>query len=353
MDFKNWKTAVSPNTVYLGDPSTADWVASGEPKQYDTSQAMLTMAQGSFGTVLSSTVYMWYGNVKARLKTSRGKGVVTAFILFSDVQDEIDYEWVGVNLEQSQTNYYSLGNPTYTNGGNSTMTNSYDNFHDYEINWTPDKIDWIIDGNVTRTKKRSDTYNSTSHSWDFPQTPSRVQFSLWPAGDPKNPPGTVNWAGGNIDWNSPEMETDYYFAIVDSVEIKCYNAKTAPGTNKNKSYTYSSTLGTNDTVIDGNSDTVLGSFLATGKDMKQGKGQSTDGAQTVPGGGSPGQDHSGTTPSSSSSGTNGDVATCNPRDWNQKCGSSQAASGTGKSAPNKAGASVAALVLAGVFALCL
>lgn len=139
---------------------------------------------------------------------------------------------------------------------------------------------------------------------------------------------------------------------MDSVEIKCFNAKNPPGTNKNKSYTYKSTVGTNDTVVDGNSDTVLGSFLATGQDMKKGKGESTDGQQTIPGGGSPGQDHSGSTPSSSSSPTNGDASTCNPREWNQKCGD-QAAAGTGKSAANKAGASVVALVLAGVFALCL
>lgn len=228
MDFKDWKKSVSPNTVYLGDPSMADWVSSGEPRQYNTSQAMLTMAQGSFGTVLSSTVYMWYGNVKARVKTSRGKGVVTAFILFSDVQDEIDYEWVGNNLEQTQTNFYSLGNPTYTNGGNSSMTNSYDNFHEYEIDWTPDQINWIIDGDVKRTKKRSDTWNATSQSWDFPQTPSRVQFSLWPAGDPKNPPGTVNWAGGYIDWNSPEMETDYYFAMWTRSRSSASTPRTLP-----------------------------------------------------------------------------------------------------------------------------
>lgn len=72
---------------------------------------LLTMPRGSVGTVLSSTAYMWYGNVKARMKTSRGRGVVTAFILFSDVKDEIDYEWVGVDLETSQTNFYFQGIP--------------------------------------------------------------------------------------------------------------------------------------------------------------------------------------------------------------------------------------------------
>jgi hypothetical protein len=93
---------------YLGDADKADWVAQGEPVAYKDN-LLLTMPKDSVGTVLASTAYMWYGNVKARLKTSRGRGVVTAFILLSDVKDEIDYEFVGVDLETAQTNYYFQG----------------------------------------------------------------------------------------------------------------------------------------------------------------------------------------------------------------------------------------------------
>lgn len=110
MDFKNIKKTVAPNNMYLGDPSKADWVSSGEPAQLND-YGLLTMGENSYGTVLSSTRYMWYGNVKARMKTSRGRGVVTAFILFSDVKDEIDFEWVGVDLQTTQTNYYFQGIP--------------------------------------------------------------------------------------------------------------------------------------------------------------------------------------------------------------------------------------------------
>jgi len=95
---------------YLGDASKTDWVSQGEPV-INNGNLLLTMPKDSVGTVLSSTVYMWYGTVKARIKTSRSAGVVTAFILFSDVKDEIDYEWVGTQLETSQTNYYFQGIP--------------------------------------------------------------------------------------------------------------------------------------------------------------------------------------------------------------------------------------------------
>lgn len=95
---------------YLGDPSKADWVGQGEPLLYD-GHVLLTMPPKSVGTVLATTTYMWYGSVKAKMKTSRGRGVVTAFILFSDVKDEIDYEFVGVDLHTAQTNYYFQGIP--------------------------------------------------------------------------------------------------------------------------------------------------------------------------------------------------------------------------------------------------
>ena len=72
---------------------------------------LLTMAKDTVGTVLATSTYMWYGSVTAKLKTSRGRGVVTAFILLSDVKDEIDYEYVGVDLKTAQTNYYFQGIP--------------------------------------------------------------------------------------------------------------------------------------------------------------------------------------------------------------------------------------------------
>lgn len=99
---------------YLGDPTKADWVAQGTPLPH-SGNVLLTMPPNSVGTVLASTVYMWYGNVKARIKTGRDAGVVTAFILLSDVKDEIDFEWVGTELDIAQTNYYFQGIPDCKN----------------------------------------------------------------------------------------------------------------------------------------------------------------------------------------------------------------------------------------------
>jgi beta-glucanase (GH16 family) len=104
----NTLNGIVPNTQYLGDASKADWVSSGTPLSYNNS-VLLTMSEGTVGTLLASTHYVWYGKTTAKFTTSAGAGVVTAFILLSDVKDEIDFEFVGVELSSAQTNFYSQG----------------------------------------------------------------------------------------------------------------------------------------------------------------------------------------------------------------------------------------------------
>jgi beta-glucanase (GH16 family) len=379
---------------YLGDPSKADWVSQGEPLLYN-GNVLLTMPPHSVGTVLASSTYMWYGNVKAKVKTSRGAGVVTAFILLSDVKDEIDYEWVGTDLTVAQTNYYFQGIPdcefpsfliparcTYEsasnasqdqNSGNITgLTDTYNGFHDYEIRWTPDEITWLVDGKVGRTKKRSDTWNATANQWNFPQSPARVQLSIWPGGADTNAQGTIDWAGGPIDWNSDDIKNyGYDFATFGQVEVECYNATSAPGTNLHTSYTFNDARGTNDTIVDGEKGTVLKSFSGTGLDMDAGgSSPSAGGSSTqtspsgpvasVPGGtaagpgSAPGQagNGSGSDGGNGSGSSTGGSAPCQATGFSQNCGGS-GSSGNGnggKSAGVRVqgtmGASALAVVLA-------
>ena len=108
----NTMNGIEQDTKYLGNASTAQWVASGTPKQFSdggTEVVLLTMPENSVGTLLASTQYVWYGKISATLKTSRTQGVVTAFIMLSDVKDEIDFEFVGYNTSQAQSNFYWQG----------------------------------------------------------------------------------------------------------------------------------------------------------------------------------------------------------------------------------------------------
>ncbi|WEW58918.1 putative glycosidase CRH2 [Emydomyces testavorans] len=258
---------VAPNTKYLGDASKADWVSSGQPLSNDGT-LLLTMAPNTVGTLLAHNHYMWYGKASAKLKTSRGRGVVTAFILLSDVKDEIDFEFIGVDLNTAQTNYYFQGITDYTNGKNASASDTFSKFHTYEIDWTPDSITWSIDGTPVRVKKRSETFNTTSNQYAYPQTPARVQLSLWPAGLPSNGEGTINWAGGLVDWNYEDVKNHgYYYAIFDEVTIQCYDPPKNAKVEGSKSYIFTDAKGTEDTVKITDKDTALKSFLGNGRNM--------------------------------------------------------------------------------------
>ena len=100
---------VQANTYYLGDADDKNWVSSGMPVVYNDEAILLTMAPDTVGTLLMSSHYVWYGKISATMTTSQGQGVVTAFIMMSDVKDEIDFEFIGVDLENAQSNYYFQG----------------------------------------------------------------------------------------------------------------------------------------------------------------------------------------------------------------------------------------------------
>ena len=93
---------------YLGDSTKNDWVVDGKTA-IAGNNLLLTMAPRSFGTVMASSTYVWYGKVSVTMKTSRGNGAVSAFILMSDTKDEIDFEWIGDDLAKTESNYYHQG----------------------------------------------------------------------------------------------------------------------------------------------------------------------------------------------------------------------------------------------------
>jgi hypothetical protein len=240
-----------------------------------------------------------------------------------------------------------------TNSGNITApSDTYENFHDFEIRWTPERIEWVIDGEVGRTQKKSDTWNETTNQWDYPQTPARVQLSIWPGGADTNAQGTIDWAGGKIDWDSEDIRRDkYYYATVAEVEIECYQTNNPPGTNKGTSYTYKDAKGTNDTVVDGDASTVLKSLLGSGIDMEKELPEDDNGetSEVIPGlsGGGPGTNGqaAGGSDGSSGTGTDGNQATgtdiaptCTATGFNQDCsnpaGASSGGSGNGNGNTN-------------------
>lgn len=70
---------VTVSNEYLGDSDSYGFTYSGYPAVSDD-MLFITMPNQTSGTVLASTKYIWYGNVKVTMKSSRGRGVVTAFM---------------------------------------------------------------------------------------------------------------------------------------------------------------------------------------------------------------------------------------------------------------------------------
>lgn len=134
---------------------------------------------------------------------------------------------MGGDTTQVQTNYFGKGDTTtYDRGTYVPVATPQETFHTYTIDWTKDAVTWSIDGAVVRTL----TYNDAKGGTRFPQTPMRLRLGSWAGGDPSNPKGTIEWAGGLTDYSAGP-----YTMYVKSVRIE--NANPA------ESYTYSDNSG--------------------------------------------------------------------------------------------------------------
>ncbi|KAF8918651.1 glycoside hydrolase family 16 protein [Mucidula mucida] len=242
---------LSNSTYYDGNSSAYDWVVD-KGAIFNTNSSggelALVLTEDNGGTRLSSTKYLHYGTVTATLKTGRWAGVVTAFITMSDIKDEIDWEFPGTATTEAQTNYFWQGVvPLDTHGTTvKDLSDTYTNYHDYTIDWQPETLTFSIDGNVVRTIQQSDTVQDGVTT--YPSTPSRIQLSLWPAGINSSAPGTVQWAGGMIDWSDPDYTSaGHFYALVKSVQIKCGDPQ-APGENIT-SYVYGTNSSTDTPAI--------------------------------------------------------------------------------------------------------
>ena len=228
------------------------------------------------------------------------------------------------------------------------------------IDWKPDTLTWSVDGTVARTLKKSETFNKTDNTYHYPQTPSRVQLSLWPAGISKNGKGTVDWAGGLIDWTSPDYtKNKYYYAMYNEVDIECYDPPSdAASTSGDKSYVYKDNKVLESSVAVTDDSTVLKSLLGTGTNMDKDlpgqdgdKPKSSDVA-TIPGlsGAGPGTD--GTRgDSGTSGGSSGDGSQTNSANGASNTGVGGFVQGDQKGSDAPAGVVMAGSMLAGMMSL--
>lgn len=80
------------------------------------------------------------------------------------------------------------------------MSTPQDTFQTYTVDWTSERIEFIIDGVTVRTLAYDDPL--TVGGKNYPQTPMRLKLGNWCGGCAGEPEGTVEWAGGNTTFDN-------------------------------------------------------------------------------------------------------------------------------------------------------
>ncbi|KAI1410763.1 glycoside hydrolase family 16 protein [Hypoxylon sp. FL1857] len=180
--------------------------ADGTKLTYDSNGAVFTINKETDAPTITSTKYIFFGKIDVQVQAAPGTGVVTSFVLQSDDLDEIDWEWLGGDKAQVQTNYFGKGDTTtYDRGAYHPVSNPQDNVYTYSIDWTKDYVRWYINGNQVRELKYADAKGGTR----FPQTPMQIKLGTWVAGRSDAPEGTVQWAGGKTDFSQAPFIAHY------------------------------------------------------------------------------------------------------------------------------------------------
>lgn len=203
------------------------FTASGGTPSYGSDGARFTVSRAGEAPQLTSIFYIMFGRVEVTMKAAPGAGIVSSLVLLSDTLDEIDFEWLGADSTEVQTNYFSKGQTTtYNRGQFNPAPNNQAEFITYAIDWTADRIIWYVGGTVVRTLKYAEA------NGQYPQTPMQIKFGAWSGGDPSNnAPGTVEWARGPTDYSKGPFSM-----VVRGAVVTDYST--------GKKYTYTDTSGT-------------------------------------------------------------------------------------------------------------
>ncbi|KAF2661700.1 glycoside hydrolase family 16 protein [Lophiostoma macrostomum CBS 122681] len=183
---------------------------------YDSNGVSFTVAKSGDSPQLTSKWYIMFGRVDVSLKAAPGKGIVSSFVLQSDDLDEIDWEWLGADSGQVQSNYFGKGQTTtYNRGAFHANPDNQAGFKTYSIQWTPEQIIWQIDGTTVRTLEPANANDQ------YPQTPMQIKVGAWSGGDSANAPGTIEWAQGPTDYSQGPFTMQ-----VKSLKVQDYSTGT-------------------------------------------------------------------------------------------------------------------------------
>lgn len=133
---------------------------------------------------IASVQHFRYGRFSAWVRPARVSGLITGIFLHRDLpQQEIDIELLGRDTSKMLVNvYYNPGTVgarmQYGYRGAPSLINlgfdAADDFHLYEIEWSPSAIRWLVDGRAVHERG----------VWDptpIPDQPLEFNINLWPS----------------------------------------------------------------------------------------------------------------------------------------------------------------------------
>jgi beta-glucanase (GH16 family) len=222
----------------------------GTTISYDGEGALFSIEKETNAPTMATHKRIFFGRVDVELVAAAGQGIVTSVVFESADLDEIDWEWVGGDNEQVQTNYFGKGDTTtYDRGAYHPVSDPLGTVHKYSIDWTKDRINWEIDGAVVRTL----TYDEAQGGERYPQTPMEIKIGTWVAGGKNSAKGTVEWAGGYTDFSKAPFNAYY-----KSISIVDYAGGDAPTKDEIKEYVWTDKTGSWESIKvvkgDGSSD---------------------------------------------------------------------------------------------------
>lgn len=199
-----------------------DLIYSGHLLHKGNDDLWLTMPKRTTGALVATPWEFLYGKVEVKMKIAKGKGVITAIVLISQTGDEIDLEFIGGETHWVQTNYFSQGQLEYTRMiPYPLLGDASESYYTFGIDWNQDRMQWFINDKLVRTVYKIDTWDNGSKRYKYPCTPVRVEVAVWPGGDENNHPGTIEWAGGKVEWdNDPTVVKDGFFhAQINQIQV--------------------------------------------------------------------------------------------------------------------------------------
>ncbi|OQE05131.1 hypothetical protein PENVUL_c027G05654 [Penicillium vulpinum] len=208
------------------------WTTTAGKVTTGSNGAEFTVAKQGDAPTIQTNFYIFFGELSVTMKAAPGTGIVSSIVLQSDDLDEIDWEAVGGDATEVQTNYFGKGDTTtYDRATWEPVSTPQDVFHTYKVVWTKEATTWSVDGKVIRTLSFDEAQTGTR----YPQTPMNVRIGVWAGGDPSNEEGTIQWAGGETDYSKAP-----FTMYIKEVTIVNYNPA--------ESYTWSDQSGSHESI---------------------------------------------------------------------------------------------------------